>query len=73
MMLIRTGTPLAIAKIEEMKTMTREFRPSTESWNRLERFAAYAIAAGDTDAAAEAKHEFERTGTEDDCYHEDAG
>ena len=49
------------------------FTPDKDSFNRLERFAAYALEAGDTDAANDAREEYYRTGTEDDCYHEDHG
>ena len=53
--------------------MPRPFKPNTESANRLERFAGYALEAGDVDAVAEARDEFYRDGTEDDCCHEYAG
>lgn len=51
----------------------RDFNPHKDSENFEERNAAYALEAGDTEAAAEYEAEFYRVGTEDDCCHEYAG
>jgi hypothetical protein len=51
----------------------KTFKPNVDSSDFCERNAAYALAAGDLDAAEQYEEEFYAIGTEDDCCHEDPG
>ena len=53
--------------------MDRPFDPNPDSLNKWERFAFYAQQADDQEMVDFARTEYFRDGSEDDCYHEDAG